>query len=362
MHSFARELLTWYREHKRDLPWRGTRDAYAVWVSEVMLQQTRAETVVPYYLRWMRRFPTPASLARATEQQVMRLWEGLGYYRRALALRNGARQIMNEHGGSVPRDPASLARLPGVGSYTAAAVAAIAFDADEIALDGNLRRVLSRLSNLDRDPRRPEAERMLRQYARRKLPPGHAADFNQALMDLGALICVTREPRCGLCPVGAWCVARKKGLQAQRPVRGRSRRVPEHVATAGVIRRNGRVLIAKRPPGVLLGGLWEFPGGKRRSRESLHDCLRRELREELGVRVRVGERVGEIRHSYSHFGVTVYAFECRLLRGTPAALEHAAIHWAAPSRLKAYPMGFVARRIAQAVSARRKPPDNGRHR
>ena len=362
MRPFARELLSWYSKNRRDLPWRRTHDPYAVWVSEVMLQQTRVETVAPYYLRWMRRFPTLASLAGASEQEVMRLWEGLGYYRRALALRDGARRILKHHSGHLPRDPVALAKLPGVGPYTAAAVAAIAFGADEIALDGNLRRIFSRLTNLDRDPRQPEAERALVDFARRRLPPGRAADFNQALMDLGSLVCRTREPRCAVCPVRVWCAARKKGVQAMRPVRGRSRDVPEHVATAGVLRRNGRVLIAKRPAGGLLGGLWEFPGGKRRARESTRDCLRRELREELGVRVAVGETAGEIRHTYSHFRVTVHAFECRLLRGTPAPLEHEAIRWVVPSGLKTYPMGIVARKIARAVSGGREPSKDGRPR
>jgi A/G-specific adenine glycosylase len=349
MHRLSRALLRWYRKNKRELPWRGVRDPYAVWVSEVMLQQTRAETVAPYYDRWMRRFPTVASLAGASERDVLRLWEGLGYYRRALALREGAHRILRDHAGRIPEDAAALARLPGIGAYTAAAIAALAFDRDEVALDGNLRRVLSRLMNLDVDPRRPEGERRVLAFARRLLPPGRAADFNQGLMDLGSSVCVAGQPRCGICPLRTGCAARRAGVERQRPVRARPKAVPQRIATAGVLRRRGRVLIARRPLGRLLGGLWEFPGGKRRSRETIRACLRRELREELGVRVEVGAALGTIRHTYSHFSVTVHAFECHLDGGEPTAREHQAVRWVTPSRLEVYPMGKVARTIARKL-------------
>src|SRR3990170_4653089 len=356
MHSLARALMGWYRKNKRDLPWRGSRDPYAVWVSEVMLQQTRAETVVPYYTRWMQRFPSLPSLAEASEADVLRLWEGLGYYRRALALRQGARRVMQEYEGRLPRDAEALRRLPGIGPYTAAAVAALAFGRDEVALDGNLRRVLSRLMNLDIDPRRPEGHRRLLGFATGLLPPGRAADFNQALMDLGSQVCLAREPRCGTCPLQSGCLAHRAGVEAERPVRARARAVPRRTAAAGVLRRHGRVLIAQRPPGQLLGGLWEFPGGKQRPRESVRACLQRELLEELGIHVAVGEPLAQVRHAYSHFSVIVHAFECRLVRGRPTAREHTAIRWVALSRLPAYPMGKVARVIARSLA----PPRGSR--
>jgi A/G-specific adenine glycosylase len=320
-------------------------------VAEIMLQQTRAETVAPYYLRWMNRFPTLASLAGASDGQVLRSWEGLGYYRRALALRDGARRIVADHGGALPREPSALLRLPGIGAYTAAAIGALAFGRDEIALDGNLRRVLSRLSNLEIDPRRPEGTRRLTDHARAMLPRGRAADFNQALMDLGSLICLPREPRCLDCPLAKWCAARRAGVETERPLRMRRKPVPRRVATAGVLRRSGRVLIARRPPGKLLGGLWEFPGGKRRSGESIQACLRRELKEELGVDVAVSQPLGQVRHTYSHFHVVVHVFTCRLLHGEPTALEHSDLRWAVPAQLRRYPMGKVARTIARAVAS-----------
>lgn len=315
-----------------------------------MLQQTRAETVAPYYLRWMKRFPSLASLAKASQGEVLRQWEGLGYYRRALALRDGARRVLSEHQGSLPKESSALLRLPGIGPYSAAAIAALAFGCDEIALDGNLRRVLSRLTNLEIDPRRPDGERRLLAYARAMLPSGRAGDFNQALMDLGSLVCLPREPRCLACPLLRWCAARRAGVERQRPVRAKRKAVPHRAAAVGVLHRDGRVLIARRPPGRLLGGLWEFPGGKRRPRESLQACLRRELKEELGIDVAIGDALGQVHHVYSHFEVVVHVYTCRLRRGEPAALEHSAVRWVAPPRLGRYPMGKVARTIARSLT------------
>jgi len=354
----ASDLLAWYAQNRRDLPWRRTRDPYAIWISEVMLQQTRVEAVVPYYERWLRRFPTVRRLATANEGEVLAAWEGLGYYRRALQLRRTARVIDKDHRGTLPASAERLKELPGIGPYTAAAIAAFAFGQDEIALDGNLRRVLSRLTDLEIDPRSEEGEARIHRWASRHLPGGQASDFNQALMDLGAQVCLPRKPRCSLCPVRSRCRARLRGVQDLRPVRARSKPVPQRIATAGVVRRGGRVLIGRRPEGSLLGGLWEFPGGKCRSRESAGACLRRELREELGVEVQVGEALGVYRHAYTHFQVTVHAFDCRLRRGRPVAREHTAIRWVHPASLGRYPMGNVARRIANVIAGagkRRRP-------
>lgn len=355
----AAALLDWYAENRRDLPWRRTRDPYAIWVSEVMLQQTRVEAVTPYYRRWLRRFPTVRRLARARSGSVLAAWEGLGYYRRALQLRRAAQVVVREHDGRLPRSAAQLRRLPGFGAYTAAAVAAFAFGEDEVALDGNLRRVLSRLTDLEVDPRTPEGEARLMRWARRNLPPGKASAFNQALMDLGAQVCLPRHPRCAACPLRRFCRARIRGVQEQRPVRARKRTAPQRIATAGVIRRRGRVLIGRRPEVSLLGGLWEFPGGKCWRSESAAACLRRELREELGIEVEVGTSLGIFRHAYTHFRVTMHAFDCRIRRGQPQAKEHTDLRWVIPGRLSAYPMGRVARRIADVVAAekalRRRP-------
>ncbi len=346
----ATALLAWYAGHRRRLPWRRTRDPYAIWISEVMLQQTRVETVVPYYRRWLRRFPTVGRLGRARSQQVLTAWEGLGYYRRALQLRRTAQIVVRDYGGRLPRSVEELRKLPGIGPYSAAAVAAFAFGKDEVALDGNLRRVLARLIDLPIDPRTAQGQARLLRYARRHLPRGEASAFNQALMDLGAQVCLPRRPRCEVCPLRPRCRAKIRGVQEARPVRTRKAPAPQRIATAGVIRQRGRVLIGRRPEGSLLGGLWEFPGGKCWRRETAGACLRRELREELGVDVEVGTPLGIFRHSYTHFSVTMHAFECRIRRGRPRAAEHTALRWVTPARLPAYPMGRVARRIADVVA------------
>jgi A/G-specific adenine glycosylase len=348
--NVAQALIAWYAEYARDLPWRRTHDPYAIWISEVMLQQTRVETVVSYYARWMERYPTVGALAKASRDEVLALWEGLGYYQRAHNLHQAAKIVLMEHGGALPSSPAELARLPGIGRYTAAAIGAIAFNHDVVALDGNLRRVLSRLDNLAVDPRSPEGERRLLATASEMLPKGQASVFNQALMDLGATVCTPRAPICTICPVASLCLSFQAGVQEERPVRVKRKSIPHYAVAAAVIHRDGQVLIARRPEGGLLGGLWEFPGGKVEQGETFETCLRRELGEELGVMVEPGSKVGVFRHAYTHFRVTVHAFVCRIAGGEPEALEHTAICWVSPGRLGDYPMGKVDRSIARNIA------------
>lgn len=351
--EISRRLLIWYRQHARRLPWREQVDPYRVWVSEIMLQQTRVETVIPYYHRWIERFPSLAALAGASEQEVLQAWEGLGYYSRARNLLRAARRVMAEHGGRLPSDPKALRRLPGIGRYTAGALASIAFGLDEPALDGNMRRVLARLNNLTLAARSPEGERLLWQMAQENLPAGQAGDYNQALMDLGALLCTPRSPDCERCPLNDLCQARALGVQEERPVLSPRPALPHHTVTAAVIRRDGKVLVARRPSGGLLGGLWEFPGGKLEAEEELGDGLRREICEELGVEVIVGAPLGVYHHSYTHFRITLHAFECRLAAGEPCPLEASELRWAAPAELASFPMGKIDRRIAGSLAGRK---------
>jgi A/G-specific adenine glycosylase len=316
-----------------------------------MLQQTRVETVIPYFRRWMESFPTVGALAAAEREQVLAHWEGLGYYRRAHALHQAAQVVIREHEGRLPDDPAELERLPGIGRYTAAAIAAIAFDVDAIALDGNLRRVLSRLIDLELDPRSAPGEVKLLEAGNSFLPEGDSAAFNQAMMDLGSLICRPVDPSCAECPVAGFCTARRRGTQAQRPLKRVRAPIPHHLVTAAVLRRNGKVLIGRRPQGVLLGGLWEFPGGKSDEEESLEACVRREIKEELGIEVEPQTQIGVYDHAYTHFRVTVVAFECEVIRGRPQAMEHDEILWVEVGRLEDYPMGKVDRSIARDLTA-----------
>jgi len=355
--SIADDLLRWYDGNARALPWRGHPDPYAVWISEIMLQQTRVETVIPYFLRWMERFPGVAALAAASEQDVLAVWEGLGYYSRARNLHRAARLLVEEHQGQLPRSRAGLERLPGIGRYTAGAIASMAFGQDEPALDANIRRVLARVFDVDLPARSPQGETRLWELARQVLPPGRAGDFNQALMDLGSAVCTPHNPACLICPLNAHCRAYQLGIQELRPVLDQKAPVPHYTVTAAIIHRDGQVLLARRPSKGLLGGLWEFPGGKLEAGESLPQGLEREIREELGVGIRVGQPFGVYQHAYTHFKVTLHAFFCRLQAGEPQALHASELAWAAPSTLETYPMGKIDRQIARRLAAHPLPED-----
>jgi A/G-specific adenine glycosylase len=346
-YPLADRLLDWYSMHARQLPWRGQRDPYQVWVSEVMLQQTRVETVIPYFVKWMELFPDIHSLAAASQEQVLAAWEGLGYYSRARNLQRAAQILVEKHAGQLPKEARSLRRLPGIGSYTAGAIASIAFGADEVALDGNIRRVLARLFDVAVAARSPEGERILSNLAAAHLPKGKAGEFNQALMDLGAALCTPRNPLCSQCPLGEICRARALGIQEQRPVRVARREQPHHTVTAAVIQRDGQVLIARRPENGLLGGLWEFPGGKQQESEDLPACIQREIQEELGVEVQVGEELGVYRHAYTHFRITLHAYRCYLTGGEPQPVEASQLRWVTPGELQSFPMGKIDRQISR---------------
>ena len=344
MSRFADRLLAWYVLNQRSLPWRGHRDPYAVWVSEIMLQQTRVDAVIPYFLRWMRRFPSIPSLARSSERDVLRHWEGLGYYARARNFRRAAKIVMREYGGVLPADIELLRGLPGIGRYTAGAIASIAFGLDEPALDANIRRVLARLFDVSVPARSPAGERILWELARKHLSKGHAADYNQAMMDLGATICLPAKPRCPECPVRMLCAARKLGLQEKRPVLTPKKAVPHHIYTAAVILRRRRVLLAKRPSSGLLGGMWEFPNGKV-SRPSPKE-LAKVMRSLYHLDVISGGPAGIVHHGYSHFTVDVHVFSCEAskVQQTPD------LHWVSVDALDDVPMGWIDRRIARSLN------------
>jgi A/G-specific adenine glycosylase len=347
--TFAGRLLDWYAKHGRSLPWRGSSDPYAVLVSEYMAQQTRVETVIPYYLRWMEQFPTVQALADAPQEAVLKAWEGLGYYARARNLHKAARAIVTEHAGQIPSAVDDLRALPGIGDYTAAAVASLAFGADEPALDGNLRRVLARITALEDDAKSPRGMSRLTACARALLPLGRAGDFNQALMDLSNQICLPKAPRCVECPLTAFCEAFKQNRQADFPVKAKKAPVPTLTVTAGVLRSGHTVLLTKRPADGLLGGMWEFPGGKQEPGETLPECLARELREELDIEVRVGKEVGVFKHAYSHFKVVLHAFECEIVSGLPRPLASDGLEWVPVDRLGEYAMGKIDRMIAGKI-------------
>ncbi len=344
--EIAEHLLSWYAKNARVLPWRGQNSPYAIWVSEIMLQQTRVDTVIPYFIRWMDRYPDLETLAHAAEQDVLRLWEGLGYYSRARSLHKAAKMVMQQYQGNIPSERTLLEKLPGIGRYTAGAIASIAFGKDEPLLDGNVRRVLARIFNIDLPARSKEAEQKFWELAEAVLPKGKAGDFNQALMDLGATLCTPRTPQCQHCPISELCQSRLQGVQELRPVMPKRPRTPHYIVTAAVIQQGECFLIARRPPDGLLGGLWEFPGGKQEPGEELPDCLQREIREELGAQIQVGEPFGVYKHAYTHFRITLHAFLCTLCEDEPQALEASEIRWVPPGELEDFPMGKIDRQIA----------------
>ncbi len=347
--GFRRRLLAWFDRSKRDLPWRRTRSAYRIWLAEVMLQQTQVETVIPYYRRFLRRFPSLRALAAAPLDDVLAVWAGLGYYSRARSLHAAARTIVDERRGRIPRRLDDLLALPGVGRYTAGAVASIAFGVRAPVVDGNVTRVLCRVFNVASDPTAARTKSRLWALAADLVPADRPGDFNQAMMELGSTVCTPADPACPRCPVSGECEAFRLGRQRSLPRTPKRKQTPHHDVAVGLIRRRGKLLITKRPLDVMLGGLWEFPGGKRRRGESLEAALRREVREETGLDVQVGEHAVSVKHAYSHFRVTLHAFWCACPRGRVRPVKCDAFKWVRPDDLAGYPFPAGSVRIIEAL-------------
>ena len=352
MDRLAAKLLKWYNANQRTLPWRGHPSAYAVWVSEIMLQQTRVETVIPYFEKWMRLFPDVQALAEASEHDVLNTWEGLGYYSRARNLHKAAKIVAEQFHGEIPRDLTDLRKLPGVGRYTLGAIASIAFDMDVSALDGNIKRVYARIFDIDLPVDSAAGEKILWGLADEYLPHGHAGDYNQALMDLGATICVPKNPRCLICPVMELCKARQHGTQDQRPVLKPKKEVPHYVHAAAVIIERKKVLLAQRPSQGLLGGMWEFPNGRvegdpaKGLSRALKTVYRLRLKMKRDEKTQKKEALGVVQHGYSHFKVTVHVFSCELIAGP----EGTNLKWVPLKDLDNYPMGRIDRQIAKMIA------------
>jgi A/G-specific adenine glycosylase len=344
-----RALLPWFRRSGRDLPWRRNRDPYRIWVSEVMLQQTQVATVVPYFERFLQSFPTLPALARADEQEVLRLWAGLGYYRRARDLHRAARLLAAEHGGRFPDDPAVLRRLPGIGRYTLGAILSQAFDRRLPILEANSQRVLRRLLALEGDPRRGSLLSQLWQTAEALLPGRRVGDFNQAVMELGALVCTPARPQCARCPVARLCRARQLGIQDRIPP------VPAPPATvaisevAVVTRRSRRVLLVQRPDNTRWSGFWEFPHGPLAAGETHEQAAARMLTEMTGIRAKLGPELVALRYSVTRHRFTLVCFEATYHRGQFRSPFYRTAVWVSPRDLETYPLSSPQRRLAQAV-------------
>jgi A/G-specific adenine glycosylase len=342
-------LLTWFQRARRDLPWRRDRDPYRIWVSEVMLQQTQVATVIPYFERFQQAFPTLADLAAADEQQVLRLWEGLGYYRRARDLHRAARQVVAEHGGQVPADPEALRSLPGIGRYMMGAILSQAFDRRLPILEANSQRVLCRLFGKTEDPGRGPTRRWLWEAAEALLPVRQVGEFNQALMELGALICTPVAPRCPACPVAKLCEARRLGKQEEIP---RRTEAPETVTiqeAAVVVRRGQQVLFVQRPQEGRWAGLWEFPHAPREEQESYEEAAARFLPLLTGVEAKLGRELLTLRHTVTHHQITVVCFEAGYRAGRFRSPFYQQGRWVKPAELSEYPVSAPQRRLAQTL-------------
>jgi A/G-specific adenine glycosylase len=353
LRSFRRRLVAWFERNARDLPWRRNRDPYSVWVSEIMLQQTQVETVKGYFDRFLKKFPTIEAIAKADEHDVLRLWEGLGYYRRARQLHRAAKLIADQHGGVFPRDPETVRRLPGIGRYTAGAILSIAFDARQPILEANTVRLFCRLLGYHGDPLSTEGQRTLWTMAEAVLPRSETGRLNQALMELGSLVCEPRSPHCDVCPAAPLCQANLQGRQSEIP-RPKSKKVTEAVREAAVVvKKRGCLLLLRWPEGRRWAGLWDFPRFPIHAEQSA--AMGRELAENMksltGVKIAPGRCIHKLTHGVTRFRITLECYEAEYLsRGKVAeALE---IRWLLPEELEDYPLSSTGRRLAKMVLGR----------
>jgi len=351
--KFQRKLLQWFRFSQRELQWRKTRDPYQIWISEIMLQQTQVITVGSYYERFIRRFPNVHDLANAPVGDVMKMWEGLGYYSRARHLHLAAKMIVKQYYGILPDSLEQLISLPGIGRYTAGAILSIAFGKRMPVLDGNVMRVFTRLFHITENIQKSDTQKHLWALAETMLPGKNIRDYNQGLMELGGMICKPKHPLCDACPVAEMCRAKELGIQEQLPVKSVRKPIPHYDVVAGIIRKNGRFLITLRPPRGLLGGLWEFPGGKVENGETFEQSLKREIAEELGIKIKIDSLFTSVKHAYTHFKITLHVFQCRYRSGEIRMNGCDDYRWIGPSRLNEFAFPGADRKVIEQLM---KPP------
>ena len=344
------DLLDWFDLHKRQMPWRDSDDPYKIWLSEIMLQQTRVDQARPYFDRFIERFPTVYDLAEADQQEVLKTWEGLGYYSRARNLHHAAQTIIDEFDGEIPHTYKEITSLKGVGPYTAAAVLSIAFHKKHAAVDGNIIRVLSRYYGIEDDIRSSKTRRQIQELADQLIDEDRPGDFNQSLMELGAMVCTPKNPSCDGCPLQANCTAYSMVKTDVIPYKSPAAKKPHHQIGVGIVQNNeGEVLIALRPEDAMLGGLWEFPGGKQKKKENIEETVKRELKEELGIDIRVEQDFMKLNHTYSHFKITLHAYLCSIEKGEPEPKSSQEIRWVQTSELEDYPFPKANRRLTDKL-------------
>lgn len=335
-------LLRWFEKKGRDLPWRKTRDPYAIWVSEIMLQQTQVATVIPYYQRFLESFPTVDRLAKSDLSKVLKTWEGLGYYSRVRNLHRASKIVLKQFKGKIPDNLSELLSLPGIGRSTAGAILSIAHNKEAPILDGNVKRVLSRLFAISENPKK--TVNLLWEISESLIPKGRSNSFNQAIMDLGATICTPKDPLCNHCPLCRICEGKASGNPERYPSKGMKKNIPHVVALAAVIQKDGKVLLNQRHPKGLLGGLWEFPNWKIEEKRRLRLRLRNCISKEMKMKVEVKEFIGTFKQTYSHFKLALHIFNCEATHGRGKG------KWIYPRNLHLLPMSRIHRRIANSIS------------
>lgn len=355
--KLRRRLRAWYRKHARDLPWRRTTDPYAIWVSEIMLQQTTVAAVIPYFHRFLVQFPNVRALAAAKEQQVLRLWEGLGYYRRARQLHAAARVIVDQHQGEFPSTPAAILALPGIGRYTAGAISSFAYNLPQPIVEANTARLYARLMALKLPLANPAAQKALWQLAAELVPARNPAEFNQALMELGATVCTPRDPDCRHCPLSTLCETQRRGWQAKIPAPAVKPRIEEVQETAIAVCANQHWLLVQRGAEERWAGMWDFPRvlvanqptGAARGNDPqaalAHAAIRDELQDRFQLEVAAIDNFTTIRHAVTRFRITL---RCLRAEAQRTSLAHPA-RWLTPARIQEIPLTTPARRIAAAL-------------
>jgi A/G-specific adenine glycosylase len=348
--SFVRRLLPWFRRHQRDLPWRRSLDPYRVWISEIMLQQTQVVTVIPYFNRFIAAFPTAAALAAADENEVLRLWEGLGYYRRARQLHAAAKVIVSDHGGKFPQTHEQIWQLPGIGRYTAGAIASIAYDQREPILEANTVRLLSRLFAQPGDPSTTAAQSALWQFAEAIVPARNCGQFNQALMELGSLVCTPRMPRCDACPVSELCAAFQQGKQDQIPGAKAKPSIEAVREAAVVIWNRGKVFVRRRSAGERWAGLWDFvrfPLVARRG-PALHLEMNAKVQEQTGLSIGDIEKIATLKHGVTRFRITLDCYRADYVT-SQVRLQKGEWRWIAPQELEHLPLSVTGRKLSRLI-------------
>ncbi|WP_076782633.1 A/G-specific adenine glycosylase [Balneola sp. EhC07] len=336
--EFTENLLDWYKEHKREMPWREEKDPYKIWISEIMLQQTRVDQAWPYFENFMKVFPTVFDLAKADQQQVLKAWEGLGYYSRARNLHSASKMIVEDYNGKLPETYDEIIKLKGIGPYTAAAITSIAFGLPNAVVDGNVIRVITRYFGIEDDVRKTGTVKEVQSLVNELISQKQPAEFNQGMMELGATVCSPHNPDCLNCPIQSGCIATKIAKTDIIPYKSKAKKKPHKVIGVGIIEaEDGKLLIALRPEDAMLGGLWEFPGGKQEKGETIQQTVERELLEELDVEVHAFKEFMTLKHTYSHFSITMHAWFCTLISGTPKAKSSQEIRWVKRSELEEYP-------------------------